>query len=77
MKSRSEGPGELTGKTLLIVGLGRIGEAIAVRARPFGVRIVALKHDPSNRHDAGVVVDELLAMDALDEALGRAPTTSA
>jgi len=70
--SRSEGPGELTGKTLLIVGLGRIGEAIAARARPFGVRVVAVKHDPSKRHDAGVAVDELLGMDALDEALGRA-----
>ena len=72
LKSRSDGPGELTGKTLLIVGLGRIGEAIAARARPFGVRIVALKHDASSRHDASVAVDELLPMDALDEALGRA-----
>ncbi len=43
-----------------------------MRARPFGVRLVALKHDPSTRHDAGVAVDELLAMDALDDALGRA-----
>jgi phosphoglycerate dehydrogenase-like enzyme len=72
LKSRSDGPGELTGKTLLIAGLGRIGEALAVRARPFGVRVVAVKHDPSRRHDAGVAVDELLPMDALDEALGRA-----
>ena len=72
LKSRSDGSGELTGKTLLIVGLGRIGEAIAVRARPFGVRVVALKHDPSTRHDAGVAVDELLGLDALDETLGRA-----
>jgi phosphoglycerate dehydrogenase-like enzyme len=72
LKSRSDGPGELTGKTLLIVGLGRIGEAIAARARPFGVRVVALKHDPSTRHDKGVAVDELLGMDALDAALGRA-----
>jgi phosphoglycerate dehydrogenase-like enzyme len=72
LTSRTDGPGELTGKTLLIVGLGRIGEAIAARARPFGVRLVALKHDPSTRHDAGVAVDELLPMDALDEALGRA-----
>ncbi|HTB56709.1 MAG TPA: D-2-hydroxyacid dehydrogenase [Polyangia bacterium] len=71
-KSRSDGPGELTGKTLLIVGLGRIGEALAVRARPFGVRVVAVKHDLSRRHDAGVGVDELLPMGALDEALGRA-----
>ena len=72
LKSRSDGSGELTGKTVLIVGLGRIGEAIASRARPFGVRLVALKRDPTTRHDAAVAVDELLAMDALDEALGRA-----
>jgi D-2-hydroxyacid dehydrogenase (NADP+) len=70
--SGAEGPGELTGKTLLIVGLGRIGEALAVRARPFGVRIVAVKHDPSTRHDAGIAIDELVGMDALDEVLGRA-----
>jgi D-2-hydroxyacid dehydrogenase (NADP+) len=72
LTSRSQAFGELTGKTLLIVGLGRIGEAIAARARPFGVRVVALKQDPSARHDAGVAVDELLGMDALDDALGRA-----
>jgi D-2-hydroxyacid dehydrogenase (NADP+) len=70
--SRAEGPGELTGKTLVIVGLGRIGEAVATRARPFGVRLVAVKHDPSTRHDAGVAVDELVGMNALDEVLGRA-----
>jgi phosphoglycerate dehydrogenase-like enzyme len=72
LKSRSDGPGELTGKTLLIVGLGRIGEALAVRARPFGVHVVAVKHDPGSRHDAGVGVDELLPVGALDDALGRA-----
>jgi phosphoglycerate dehydrogenase-like enzyme len=72
LKSRSDGPGELTAKTLLIVGLGRIGEAIALRARPFGMRIVGLKRDPSNRHDDGVTVDELLGLDALDDALPRA-----
>jgi phosphoglycerate dehydrogenase-like enzyme len=70
--SRADGPGELTGKTVLIVGLGRIGEALAARARPFGVRLVALKNDPSARHDAGVAVDELLPMTALDDALPRA-----
>lgn len=70
--SRADGPGELTGKTLLIVGLGRIGEALAVRARPFGLRLVAVKHDPSKRHDAEVLVDELVGIDRLDEVLGRA-----
>src|SRR4029434_2936016 len=72
LRSRSDGPGELTGKTLLIVGLGRIGEAIAARARPFGMQVVALKRDPSARHDPAVAVDEVAGMDALDEALGRA-----
>jgi D-2-hydroxyacid dehydrogenase (NADP+) len=72
LKSRSDGPGELTGKTLLIVGLGRIGEALAARAQSFGMRIVALKRDPSTRHAPAVTVDELLPLAALDEALGRA-----
>src|SRR5438128_6020119 len=35
---------ELQGKTLGIIGLGRIGRAVATRARAFGMRIVA--HDP-------------------------------
>ncbi len=71
-RAGAAGPDELTGKTLLIVGLGRIGEALAARARPFGVRLLAVKHDPSRRHDAGVDVDELLPLGALDEALERA-----
>ena len=35
---------ELKGKTLGIIGLGRIGQAIAVRAKAFDMRVVA--HDP-------------------------------
>ena len=35
---------ELYGKTLGIVGLGRIGGAVAIRARAFGMNVVA--HDP-------------------------------
>lgn len=35
---------ELKGKTLGIAGLGRIGQEVAVRARSFGMRILA--HDP-------------------------------
>jgi len=35
---------ELQGKTLGIIGLGRIGRAVATRARGFGMRIVG--HDP-------------------------------
>jgi D-3-phosphoglycerate dehydrogenase len=35
---------ELWGKTLGIVGLGRIGREVAVRARAFGMRLVAYGH---------------------------------
>ena len=76
LKSRSDGPGELTGKTLLIVGLGRIGEALAERARPFGVHVMGMKHDPARRYDAGVGVDEIWARAGSTRRWG-APTTSA
>jgi glyoxylate reductase len=39
---------ELTGKTLGIVGLGRIGQAVARRAPPFGMTVLGL--DPGSRH---------------------------
>lgn len=34
--------GELYGKTVLIVGFGRIGQAVAVRAQAFGLNVIAL-----------------------------------
>lgn len=44
---RSRRPhGELSGKTLVILGFGRIGRAIAVRARAFGVHVVAVDAVP-------------------------------
>jgi D-2-hydroxyacid dehydrogenase (NADP+) len=43
--------GELNGQTLGIVGLGRIGEALAIRAKAFGMRVLAVKRDPSARYD--------------------------
>ncbi|HXG56948.1 MAG TPA: phosphoglycerate dehydrogenase [Vicinamibacterales bacterium] len=57
---------ELRGKTLGIVGLGRIGQEVATRARGFGMTIVA--HDPfiseqvaAGMHIALLTVDELCA----------------
>jgi phosphoglycerate dehydrogenase-like enzyme len=70
-ESYTSGVDELAGKTLGIIGLGRIGEAIAARARPFEVRVVAVKRDPSRRHDPSIAVDELWGMDGLDRLLGE------
>ena len=44
---------ELHGATLGLVGLGAIGSAIAVRARAFGMRVIAVRRRPSR--SAGVV----------------------
>ena len=55
---------ELRGKTLGIAGLGRIGQEVALRARAFGMRVVA--HDPyiSQEVAAGLGV-ELLSLDEM------------
>jgi D-3-phosphoglycerate dehydrogenase / 2-oxoglutarate reductase len=57
---------ELKGKTLGLVGMGRVGREVAGRARAFGMQIVA--HDPyiSERIAASLGVD-LLSLDALCE----------
>ena len=55
---------ELSGKTLLIVGLGRIGSRLAQLARAFGMRVIATKRDVSTGADAADQVfsdDRLLA----------------
>lgn len=53
----------LTGKTLGIVGFGRIGQAVARRARGFGLRIVATRSTSAPRANEDVprrALDELL-----------------
>ena len=60
---------ELSGKTLLIVGLGRIGSRLAVLARAFGMRVLAVKRDPSTGAET---VDAVFAQDRLLEHLPQA-----
>jgi phosphoglycerate dehydrogenase-like enzyme len=72
---------ELYGKTLGIIGYGGIGSAAAERARPFGVRIVALRRRPALSKDDPLLdrtyapeqIVELMA--ASDYVLVAAPLT--
>jgi len=60
---------ELGGKTLLIVGLGRIGSRLAALARAFGLRVIATKRDPSKGADAAdLVVADARLREVLPEA---------
>ena len=62
---------ELTGQTLGIVGYGRIGEGLAVRAKAFGMRVVALKRNPALRYNENVTVDQLYAPSELRQLLAE------
>lgn len=61
----------LAGRTLGIIGMGAIGRALAVRARAFGMVIVA--HDPVA---SGPELDELARMLPLDEVLAASDVLS-
>lgn len=47
---------QLAGKTLLIVGLGRIGTRLARLAKAFEMRVIAIRRDPSSGGDAADAV---------------------
>jgi D-2-hydroxyacid dehydrogenase (NADP+) len=59
---------ELGGKTLLVVGLGRIGNRLAQLAKAFGMRVLATRRDPAAGGDA----DEVHGMGALKSLLPQA-----
>jgi phosphoglycerate dehydrogenase-like enzyme len=60
---------QLTGKTLLIVGMGRIGTRLARLAKAFEMRVIATKRDPaSGTHGA----DAVHGQHRLPELLGQA-----
>ncbi len=56
---------ELGGKTLVIVGMGRIGSRLATLARAFDMRVIAVKRDPTRgaeAADTAVAQDRLLSV---------------
>jgi len=56
---------ELGGKTLLVVGMGRIGSRLVTLAKAFDMRVIAIRRDPSRGAGAADKVvgeDELLGM---------------
>jgi phosphoglycerate dehydrogenase-like enzyme len=57
---------ELTGSTMGVIGLGRVGRALAVRAAAFDMRIVAVDAYPGTKP---AFVEELWGLDGLDELL--------
>jgi D-3-phosphoglycerate dehydrogenase len=60
--------GEMRGKTLGVVGLGRIGQEVTNRARAFGMQVVA--HDPFISEQVAATIGAELV--TLDELCGRA-----
>ena len=60
---------ELGGKTLVIVGMGRIGSRLATLARAFDMRVVGVKRDPTR---GGEAADAVVAQDRMLEVLQEA-----
>lgn len=61
---------QMEGRTLGIVGLGAIGRALAVRARAFGMTVLATRGS-ARPGDTDPDVDELWPASSLDEVLPR------
>jgi phosphoglycerate dehydrogenase-like enzyme len=61
-------PSGLTGLTLGIIGFGNIGQALAVRARPFGLRIIACARRP---RASASPADELVMPDEMPRLLSE------
>jgi phosphoglycerate dehydrogenase-like enzyme len=60
---------ELGGKTLLVVGLGRIGGRLAALGRALDMHVIGVKRDPSQGREAA---DEVVGLDGLAAALPHA-----
>jgi D-2-hydroxyacid dehydrogenase (NADP+) len=60
---------EISGKTLVIVGLGRIGSRLARLAKAFDMRVIGVRRDPGRGADgADAVVAQAALLDVLPQA---------
>lgn len=60
----------IAGREMLLVGLGGIGAAVAIRLAPFGVRLRGVRAHPQRGGPAGV--DDVRGPEALDDLLALA-----
>ncbi len=60
--------GELNGSTLAVIGMGAIGRATAKLGRAFGMRVIVVTRDGSQREDA----DQTYPIARMKEAIARA-----
>ncbi len=71
---------QLYGKTLMVVGLGRIGSRVAARARAFGMNVLAydpyVKRDKAESVGARLVDDLLLGLSQADVLTVHTPLTA-
>lgn len=65
---------ELFGKTIGVIGFGRIGFLLAMRARAFGMKVLA--HDPFVSSDAVTVIEAGAELMPLDQLLAQANVVS-
>lgn len=61
---------ELDGRTLGVLGYGEIGRAAAARAKPFGMRVIAIRRRPE-LSDGDSILDAAFPPSALHEFLGQ------
>lgn len=70
--SGDRAPVALTGKTMLIVGFGSIGGAVARRAQACGMIVHGIRHESPREKSPAPGADAVFPPEALDEQLGKA-----
>ena len=62
----------LAGKTLLVIGAGKVGSETGRLARAFDMKVIAVVRRPTGDRRAELHADEVLGLDALEDVVGRA-----